>query len=269
VPSLRELQLRFVAALFDDGVDCLHDVLCTDGGTAAQRMAIHRNNLRLGFRKALALEFPVIEKLVGAGFFTTLARDFQREHPSNSGDLQHIGAAFATWLAVRFAGERHAYLAQVAALEWALQELQLAPERPPLQTRELRGIDPVDYAGLRLQLRPCCALLTTHYPVFAIWNANQGTATADATIDLDAGGDLLLARRTAAGLVIEQLARGEHALLGALAGGLALGQALDAALEAEQDFDLAACLQRCVAREVFDALGAQAASDSGCGLPIA
>jgi hypothetical protein len=269
VPSLRELQRCFLAALYEDGADSLHELVCPDGAAAAQRIAIHRNNLQQGFRKALALEFPVIEKLVGAACFTTLAQDFQRGHPSRSGDLQHIGAAFAGWLAGHFAGDAHAYLAEVAQLEWALQVLQLVEETPPLQTSELREIEPARYGSLRLTLRPCCQLLTTRYPVLAIWNANSDVTMAGETLDLDVGGDLLLLRRTAAGVAVERLAAGEHVLLCALAGGRTLEQSLDAALQAQPEFDLAASLQRCVARELFGALNAQAASDNSCGRPIA
>src|SRR5437868_9855910 len=80
--SLRDLQLRFVAALFEgqDAVVTPH----IEGAAeiAAARLAVYRNNLREGFLKALAIDYPVVERLVGEDFFRQTARDFQLQHPS-------------------------------------------------------------------------------------------------------------------------------------------------------------------------------------------
>src|SRR5438552_18891311 len=78
--SLRDLQRQFVGALFDELPD-------TRAG-----LEIYRNNLHEGFCKVLALEFPVIQRLVGADYFRQLGRDFLHAHPSRGGDLHAIGA---------------------------------------------------------------------------------------------------------------------------------------------------------------------------------
>jgi len=92
--SLRDLQLRFIAALYEHN-DAIVSAQLVDGApTAAARLGVYRNNLREGFIKALALEFPVVEKLVGIEFFRRTALDFQLQNPSQSGDLTHVGAPF-------------------------------------------------------------------------------------------------------------------------------------------------------------------------------
>ena len=95
---LRELQLRFVAALFE-GDAVVRDELVDGSPSAGARLGVYRNNLREGFVQALALEFPVVQRLVGEEFFRQTALEFQARHPSRSGDLTHIGAPFADYLA--------------------------------------------------------------------------------------------------------------------------------------------------------------------------
>ncbi len=94
MPALRELQLAFVAAMFgeSDGVEAhVHN----GGMSADARLSIYQNNLREGFIKALALTFPVVERLGGTDYFRQLALEFLAAHPSRSGNLHHIGAPFA------------------------------------------------------------------------------------------------------------------------------------------------------------------------------
>src|SRR5215813_11073823 len=77
--SLRDLQKRFVSILFEESPDSrISWIFCRDDGAqlrgqrraqAAAQIAVYRNNLHEGFIKALALEFPVIERLVGLDYF--------------------------------------------------------------------------------------------------------------------------------------------------------------------------------------------------------
>ena len=70
--SLRDLQRQFVGALFDELPD-------TRAG-----LEIYRNNLHEGFCKVLALEFPVIQRLVGADHVCELS-------PPALGDRSRLG----------------------------------------------------------------------------------------------------------------------------------------------------------------------------------
>jgi hypothetical protein len=107
VPTLRDLQRRFVAALYDPALGALGADVRDDGIDSGLRLGIYRNHLRASFLKALALEYPVIERLVGSEYFRRLALDFQAAHPSRTGNLQHIGAPFAGFLRQRFGAGRY------------------------------------------------------------------------------------------------------------------------------------------------------------------
>ncbi|MBV8305930.1 MAG: putative DNA-binding domain-containing protein, partial [Gammaproteobacteria bacterium] len=62
---LRELQERFASRLLETGSQSVLDWIRADGISASARLGIYRNNLQAGFTKTLALEFPVILRLVG------------------------------------------------------------------------------------------------------------------------------------------------------------------------------------------------------------
>jgi hypothetical protein len=246
MPTLRKLQQRFAAALFDDRREALNEEICADGIDVSERIAIYRNQLHAVFTRTLGLEFPVIEQLVGGGFFRRLGTEFQAAHPSRAGDLQHIGAPFAAYLKERFRGGAYDYLADVAALEWALQECMVAPEMAAFDPQVLRGIDAADYAQLHFAMNPACRLVSSAYPVLAIWRANQPGAATSEIIDLANGPTRVLMQRSAQSVEFHSLTLPEFSLLDALARDFCLGDALEAALRCDAAFDLGAALRRFV-----------------------
>lgn len=261
MPSLRELQTRLTDALFDEDTESVLSQITSERGIDGRaRLDIYRNNLREGFRKALALEFPVIEKLVGEAYFRQLALDFLRAHPSRSGDLHHIGEPFAGFLRGRFAETEYAYFPDVAALEWAYQEVEVAPDAPAIDLETLKQMDMSRFGELRFDLHPACRLVASRYPILRLWSSNQSGAPEDERIDLGAGGDYVLVLRTVEGTELRGLPPGEFTFLASLAQGLPLGEALEAAA-ADVQFDPGAALRKFVDAAVL----VQAASESSCG----
>jgi len=255
MPSLREFQEGFAGALFEGLRDESREL-------AAAGLEAYRNNLREGFRRALALEFPVIERLVGADYFRALALEFQSAHPSRSGDLHAIGAPFPEFLRERFAATAHAYFADVAALEWASEEVLVAADSPAFDPVPLAALPEESHAELRWRTARASRLLASEFPVTRIWRANQsagagghtGTGAGPGTgepavpewIDLGSGAERVLVIRSAAGVEFHALDPASFAFAAALAEGLNLGAAFDAARGHDPDFDPGAALRRLV-----------------------
>jgi hypothetical protein len=241
------LQRRFAAALFADD----HEMLCAElrgnGGNARARVDLYRHQLHAAFVRTLALEFPVIERLVGGEYFRRLGREFQTAHPSRAGDLQHIGAPFAAFLKQRFAGGPYDYLADVAALEWAVQECLIAPEAPAFAVHTLQSIAADDYAQLHLEFHPACRVVSSGYPTLQIWRANQSACAPTQSIDLASGATRVLVQRRVAGVVFHLLSASELALCEKIAQDFSLATALAAAQRWEAAFDLGAALRRLIA----------------------
>lgn len=252
--SLRELQLRFVAALYEANDAVIHDHLDDGEPSPAARLGVYRNNLREGFIKALALEFPVAQKLVGPGFFRQAALEFQLQYPSQSGDLANIGAPFADFLRARFLTGDYAWLPDIAALEWALQCVAIAPDSAPLSMTALHEVPPERYADLTFEPAPATRLVESRYPIVRIWQSNQPLAAAE-YIDLDTGPDHVLVRRRGEELEFVRLSAGEFTFARMLARRTPLGLATDASLAIEPDFDLARVLRALTLAGAFARIG--------------
>jgi hypothetical protein len=254
---LRELQHRFAAALFEGVCAPLSPLVRTNGIDSGARLSIYVRQLHAVFARTLALEFPVIERLVGDAFFRRLAREFQAAHPSGSGNLHHIGAPFPSFLAQRFGGGPYEYFADVAQLEWVLQECLVAPESAALDLQQLMRIDPAAYANLHFTMHPACRLLCSGYPTLAIWRANQPHCAPGGTIDLASGEARVLARRDAGTVELHALSAPQFALLSSLAQDFSLGTALESAQRSDPAFDLGPALRRYVALQVLTTVRAE------------
>ena len=238
MPSLRELQQRFYDALLLDDATALAGLVRTDGLDPEDRVDVYRNNARERFRKTLAADYPVIQQLVGEQCLRGLARLYMREHPSRSGDLQSFGHEFAAFLAMRYGGGEYAYLADVARLEWAYQEVLIAPDAESVGVDAL-AVFPADrLEQLKLRLHPAVRLVRSRFPILRIWQLNQHGADPEESIDLASGGEAVLLRRLESHVELRRLAAADWTLLTGLHAGVALGRAVDAALAEAHDFDL-------------------------------
>jgi len=244
---LRELQRRFAAALFADAAESVSEYVRADGSDARARLGIYRKQLHATFARILALEFPVIERLVGGEFFKRLAREFQVIHPSRAGDLHHIGAPFAAFLKQRFGGGPYDYLPDVAELEWALQECTIAPAAPSFELLALQSVEPAHYADLHFEFHPACRLVSSRYPTLAIWRANQSGCTAADVIDLAGGATRVLAQRSAQVVEFHVLSAPEFVFLENIFQDSSLGAALEAAQRIDAAFDPGPALRRGIA----------------------
>jgi len=257
--SLRDLQHSFAAHLFADEPESVLGWIRSDGIDPTARLAIYRNNLLEGFHRTLALEYPVVRRLVGQDYFRQLARAFLARHPSTSGDLHHVGAAFAEFLRLQFTDSEYLYLADVAALEWACQECLIAAEVDPFDPATLRNLDSQSYGMLRFTLRPTYRLVQSPFPILRIWQVNQPESAAEESIDLDSGPDFLLVFRTPEGNHLRRLREDDYRLLAAFAAGHSLAEALELLLASSPGFDLGTALRRCIE---FAALAAIPSSQS-------
>jgi len=252
MPTLRDLQLQFAAALAGAANDAaIFSVGPASAGrdatTTQRRLAIYQGNGRANYRNALTATFPVVARLTGRPFFNAAVDAFVIERPPAGGDLNVYGDTLANFLVTYPPAAGLPYLADVAALEWAIDEANRAAEAARVPDAVLAALSMAPPARLpfaRFALDPSCRLVASPYPILRIWRANQPDRPGDERIELDEGGVALLVRRDPPGVALETLAAGEHAWLAALARGEALGPAIDAAIAANAAFDLGATLRR-------------------------
>lgn len=239
MPVLHELQRSFAASLYGRQTPIGRWV--RSGGLAPERrLAVYRNNTRLGLRQALRDTYPVVERLVGAGFFDHAADAYGLRHPLRRGDLHAYGAAFADFLEDFAPAAGLPYLPDMARLEWAIDEAYHAADTPPVDLAGLQRLAPHRREQARFRLAPSARLLASPHPLPAIRRA--ALEPESATVRLDAGGCRLLVIRRALEVEIETLDRGVHAWLTRLQAGATLGAAVAHALSHDPRFDLRSSL---------------------------
>lgn len=247
--ALRDLQEAFAAHLLgNDRADLVEEVL-GDAIPAAARLRVYRHHVFESLVSALAATFPTVQAVVGADFFSGLARAFIGRSPPSQPVLAEYGAAFPDFVAGHDAARDLSYLADVARLDWALNIALHAPAGGRLATADLKAI-PVDrLPSLRLALAPGTAVVSSPYPLDRIWAASQPGAPAD-PVDLSGGGVYLLVLRRPDDSAFVTLSAGEVAFVAGLAAGLSLE---DAACRTHSGFDLSAAFARLLGLGTFAA----------------
>ncbi len=195
------------------------------------RFEVYRASFDANLGQALRDTYPVVNRLVGEGFFGQVARAYLRAHPSRSGDLHEYGAEFASFLAVQDWGVDLPYLPDVARLEWLTHQAFHAADAEPLGLAALAGLPFESYSGLGLL--PSVRLMHSEFPVHRIWQVNQQSWAGDAAVRLDAGGVRLAVSREGLEIVLLPMETQAYALARAL---FERGS-LDAASEAMTDAD--------------------------------
>lgn len=212
---------------------------------------VYRNNYRGNLHDTLASVYPVIRQLVGEDFFRLLVKHFIEHHPSRKGNLHRYGSEMAEFL-MHFENTQYLkYLPDMARLEWAYHYAYFAEDVVPFNHTRLASVAPKFYGDLRWQLHPSCALLTSIYPISAIWQAHQEGSPSDFRIELNSGGENLLVYRNGLSVEIISIATASHYWLAQLQLGVAMGPATDAALLIYPDFDLATALRHWLAQNVL------------------
>ena len=212
---------------------------------------VYRNNYRGNLHDTLALVYPVMEQLVGKEFFRFMTKNFINQYPSRGGNLHHYGEEMANFTASFEPAKELVYLPDVAALEWACHTAYFADDEATLDLGKLAQIPSEQYTDLILHLHPACRVVSSLYPVAAIWHAHQPGAPEDFHIDLDCGPCNALVSRKEDSVRVVELSDAGTAWLRSIQAGTALGAATDTTLELYSDFDLESTLRKLLQLDVL------------------
>lgn len=254
--GLRDIQQRIVAAVLHRPATAPDVAGITPAGPAARRrIGIYRVNARENFTVALTAAFPVLHAEMGDEEFRRLAWSYQLRLPSTSGNLFDAGRRLPAFLADALAGTAQAWLADLAQLEWAVQEAMVAPEdNACADFAVLASVAPDAYPAIRLRLQPSVRVLLLHHPVLDHWQRHHAAHAEARQPDRSPAGlpERLLVRRGTAGIEIERLDALDYLCLQSLAAGDTLGQIATTALAAHPDPDLGAVLARWASMGIID-----------------
>lgn len=229
MPSLRELQHALRESLLRPEEGAAACVLA-EGIAPRRRLDVYRNTFVSTLTKALRLDFPAVDRLVGAAFFDGAAYAFIHERPPRGACLDDYGDEFPAFVARFPPAASLTYLADVARLEWAVNLALHAPDVEPLAIERLAEVAPQDEPRVRFTPHPSVRFVAATHPVDAIWRAVLARDDRALTaIDPDAGQVSLLVARSESGVEVVRLDEPAWRFAAALCAGTPLGAALDLA----------------------------------------
>jgi uncharacterized protein (UPF0276 family) len=252
--ELEQAQTAFADALFDAArEDRALPLFKGDAAKAEQRFALYRGNLSGTWDKTLANAYPVLQALVGEEFFSALAREYGKAHPSTDGDLNRFGEHFGKFLSGFEHVADYPYFPDMARLEWALHRAHYADSVAMLDAAALSALAPAQMDAARLKLHPACSLIASPWAIVEVWQAHQPGIEQQFPVDLAHASHAVTARPHWKCELLP-LSQAAYAMLDRLAAGASLGAALDAALERDEQFDFGTWLRQWLQAGVFVSL---------------
>jgi hypothetical protein len=150
----------------------------TAGHPAVERVAIYANMYRWRLIGALRETFPNLARFLGDEAFAGLAEDYLRCHPSEHHDVGQVGRHLAAFLR-QYPDPERPDLADLAALEWARQQLFFAPAAKPVGAQDLAELDPSAFSRTGLVLSPALQVLVLAHAVTPLWRRLEDGERSD------------------------------------------------------------------------------------------
>ncbi len=252
--TLHDLQAGFVSDLVQDELKLLRGTIKPEKFSADALLQVYRNNYFISLTDALRAVYRSVDKLTGKGFFDYIAHEYIVKHPSTDGNLHEFGNAFPRFLKSVPQLEKHAYLPDIAALDWLWHCVFHAADARQIDASLLNRFNPEEYGRLNFQLLPSLRFLNSDFSIFHIWQYctdENNTGDEDVTLNSECGPEFIILFRSELEVVIYSISPGEYYFLQALNDGRQLEFATSVAFEHDKEFDLPAVLNNNFARALF------------------
>ncbi len=226
-------QTEFRSALLDSAQPRPKGLADAEGHAAGRRFDVYRNNVAVSLNDALATGFPTISKLLGDENFRAIAGVFLRKSPPTSPLMMHYGAEFPAFLRGFEPLAHLGYLGDVAEMELALRRSYHAADADPIAPDALAQIPPDQLGNVVFTFAPSVELLSSPWPIHAIWAFNMAQGPKPAAVAQDA-----IILRPEFDPKPHLLGLGALACMNHLIAGKTLTQAAQSGTAAHGDFDL-------------------------------
>ena len=188
-------------------------------------LTIYRNAYSARLLGVLEVSFERTRRWVGEAMFSTAAAHYVLAHPPRSWTLDAYGAQFPAELTVLFAQDGE--VAELAWLEWQMQQAFAAADLPELSAAALAGagLADADWEQLCFTMAPGFAARPVGHDCIGLWQALRDPEPCDYALKPAEPG-VLVVWRHALSPHYRVLGHDEFAALNHLAAGGAFGGAL-------------------------------------------
>ncbi|MEP0188958.1 MAG: DNA-binding domain-containing protein [Erythrobacter sp.] len=180
--GLAERQAAFMQAVLDDNAPLPEGW----GNSQAAGMSVYRGNYRSALIGALDSTFERTARYVGEETFKQAAVHHAISHPPCGWTIDEAGAGFDRTCAQLFSDNPE--VAELAWLEWTMQEVSTAPDQEPLSAAAFgeasASFDDEAWMRLSLTFQPRMAGREVSHDLTGLWSAleEEGNAVPDPTL---------------------------------------------------------------------------------------
>lgn len=147
----------------------------TAGAAGEAGLRAHRRHADATSRRVLLSHFPTVAAMLGDEALSGLAPALWRTHPPQTGDLADWGEALPDCLAAHPDLRAWPWLADCARLDWARHRCERSADAD-LDADSLQRLGDTEPGELSLVLHPGVTLLSSPWPLLALWQAHQQPA---------------------------------------------------------------------------------------------
>ncbi len=146
---LAELQRAFARRVLEGDDAILAEI--NDSRREERAVLMHVYEHAYGARLAEILEgdYEKLPMALGRDAFLEMAAAYVAARPSRHPNARYFGRGLAAFLATTAPWSERPWLAELAALEWAMGEVFVAPDAPRLGLEAMAALHPQDWARLR------------------------------------------------------------------------------------------------------------------------
>lgn len=226
----------FFQALLGNRAPTPTGLTCWNKTDCSQRFAVYRNNVMSSLINVLVGNFPIVEQLVGSPFFRAMAKEYVMLFPPNLPIMVKYGHTFADFIADFPPTKTLPYLADIARLEFAIQNSRHAADVQPILLDQLiHRIEDEMLTYTALKLAPSVQLLSSEFAIASIWFAHQPQSTLQLSQISIHQPETLLLTRPSLEVDIHMVEPGMAVFIDHLIQGLSIGDAAEHASELSFD----------------------------------
>ncbi len=171
--SLDGLQSHFQHYILEEDPTFLREIAGADDAYRQTRLGVYYTAYRLRLVAALAVDYEILQALVGETRFGEIGLAYVQVRPSKFRNLRWYGAAMADFLREDARFKDEPLLSQLAEFEWAHGLAFDAPDAPHLSFDELAAVPPEDWGDIQFIPHPSMQMVTPNWNVVDIWHAHK------------------------------------------------------------------------------------------------
>jgi len=171
MPALHSIQAAFMHDVYS-GEHTSAVYLDKSKSNSSERLNIYYNNTLLGLTDILAGAYPILQKIVGKGFFRTIAHHYIEIHSQSTGNRHTFGGELGAFLSLFQPAAPWPYLSDMAAIEWAYFQAAIAADALVTDFNSLTNLIS-ERPNFVLLLHPGVHFVDLRFNALEIWQGHQ------------------------------------------------------------------------------------------------